>query len=144
MQETALDESCTEYVACLFVKTYDNSRYKVLNIYLDNKHIMGKYAYPNHMEEAKNLLDNYKVVISRTFHTTIQESAGVTFLQKRKREKKITDTEKDPQANKIFQYQCLNCRQEWDAGNHWVRYWPLLTAKYCVELKELSNLNVLE
>ena len=118
MQETALDESCTEYLTYLFVNTSNNGRYRGHNTALDKEHIMGKYAYPNHMEEAKNLLDNYKVVISRTFHTTIQESAGVTFLQKRKREKKITDTEKDPQANKIFQYHCLNCRQEWDAGNH--------------------------
>ena len=51
---------------CLFVNRSDNGRNRVLKNSLDNKHIMGKYANPNNMEEALELLDNYNVVSGGT------------------------------------------------------------------------------
>ena len=41
---------------------------------LDNKHIMGKYKYPNNMEETLKLLENYKVVRGGSYQTTALES----------------------------------------------------------------------
>lgn len=46
MQKHALDKSCTEYLACLFIKTSNNGRYRVMKTSLDNTYIMGKYYYP--------------------------------------------------------------------------------------------------
>ena len=84
IRETTLDESCTEYLACLSVKTSGNGSYRVLNNTLDNGHIMGKYAYPKKMREALKLMDNYKVVSGGTHQRTTLESTGVAFLQKGK------------------------------------------------------------
>ena len=100
IRQTALDESCMEYMAYLIVKTYDNGWYRGLNNVIDNGHLMGKYDYPNKMKELLTLLDKYKVLSGITCQTTTRESAGVASPQKGKVEKHKTDTEKDPKVNK--------------------------------------------
>ena len=77
MQENDLDGSCKEYLACLFVKTYDNGSYRVLNTILYNENIMGKYSYPENMEEAIKIPGKYKVVaveLVRLLPGRVQES----------------------------------------------------------------------
>ena len=44
LQETALNESCTEYLAYLFVNTSQNGGYRVPKTDLDDEHLMFKYA----------------------------------------------------------------------------------------------------
>ena len=62
IREADLDDSCTEYLAFLFVNTSNNGRYRVPKNTIYNTPLMGKDSYQNNMEHALKLIDNYKIV----------------------------------------------------------------------------------
>jgi len=83
LRAEAMRTSCEEYLACLFVRVADQTRYGGLKARLDNEYLtQKKSAYPKTMAGALKILQNFKAETNAGGKAAAAEAeAGVAFAQ---------------------------------------------------------------
>ena len=69
-----------KHLTCLFIHTSDNMIYHALKLDLTNKHVIRNDKYPNILEGAQTILNEYKPVGSSGRFPTNEEQSGGAFL----------------------------------------------------------------
>ena len=84
VEQEASELACTEYLACMFIRATDQSRYGGLKTALDNQFLLSdEDKYPKTLSGALKFLKNYKVPVryQPKAQEDLAEKAGLAFLQ---------------------------------------------------------------
>ena len=81
----ALESSCEEYKAALFIRIANERKYGVVEKNMDNMHLFDQGAYPKTLEKARAYLENFQAEAGGSRHIRQQgqvQEQGVAFMQK--------------------------------------------------------------